>query len=75
MTKNEMLNLYYNENYDKIQNLIKNAMQKGEHYIHVGREGYGWDPDYVCTDKTKSKLLEDGFEILEASYDEWQIQW
>ena len=76
MTKDEMIKQYYANNYTTIQNQIKEAMEKGEHYIYVGIDGFdGFKPECLCTYETRDKLIEDGFEVTDASYDEWKISW
>ena len=35
----------------------------------------GFKLDHLCTYKTRDKLIEDGFEITDAGYDEWKISW
>lgn len=76
MTKDEMLEIYNINNYTIIQDQIKNAMMQGEHHIYVGIEGFdGFKPERLCTYKTRDKLIEDGFEVTEADYDEWKISW
>ena len=76
MTKDEMIKQYYANNYTVIQNQIKEAMEKGKHYIYVGIEGFdGFKSDRLCTYETRDKLIEDGFEVSEADYDEWRISW
>lgn len=76
MTKDEMLKNYNNNNYTIIQQHIKEAMQNGENHIYVGIEGFdGFKPDYLCTYETRDKLIEDGFEVTKADYDEWKISW
>lgn len=77
MTKDEMLQQYAKSNYDIIQNHIKEAMQKCDHHIYVGKESFATDfkPEWVCLDKTKERLEEDGFEFYESSFEEWKITW
>lgn len=77
MTKDEMIRLYANDNYDIIQNHIKDAMQSNEHYIYVGQEYCSSDfkRDWVCLDSTVEKLRDDGFEVESCSYDQWKISW
>ena len=76
MTKVEMLKKYNINNYTIIQEQIKEAMLHGEHYIYVGIEDFdGFKPERLCTYETRDKLIEDGFEVTEASYDEWKISW
>ena len=76
MTKDEMLEIYNVDNYIIIQDQIKNAMLQGEHHIYVGIEGFdGFKPERLCTHETRDKLIEDGFEVTEADYDEWKISW
>lgn len=76
MTKDEMLEKYNINNYTIIQEQIKEAMLQGEHHIYVGIEGFdGFTPERLCTYETKNKLIEDGFEVTDASYDEWKISW
>lgn len=79
MTKDEMLRKYAitNENnYDIIQEHIKEAMQNGESNIIVGIEGFdGFKPDWICTWQTKNRLKEDGFRVEECDYNEWMISW
>ena len=77
MTKDEMLKEYGLSNYETIQNHIKEAMQKGEHCVYVGKEWYAHDfkPEWVCLDSTKEKLIEDGFDVDEFDYHEWKINW
>lgn len=71
-----MIKQYYANNYAVIQNQIKEAMEKGEHYIYVGIDGFDrFKPDRLCTYETRDKLIEDGFEVTEADYDEWKISW
>ena len=72
-----MLQQYAKGNYDIIQNHIKDAMLKCEHHIYVGKESFATNfaPDWVCLDKTKERLEEDGFEFYEHSFDEWKISW
>ena len=51
-------------------------MKKGERYIYVGIEGFDrFKPERLCTYETRDKLIEDGFEITDACYDEWKISW
>lgn len=51
-------------------------MKNGERHIYVGIEGFdGFKLDHLCTYKTRDKLIEDGFEITDAGYDEWKISW
>ena len=77
MTKGEMLRQYVKSNYDIIQNHIKEAMQKGAHRIYVGKESFAEDfkKEWVCLDKTKERLEEDGFEFRASNYEEWEISW
>ena len=76
MTKDEMIKQYYANNYTTIQNQIKKKKKKGEHYIYVGIDGFdGFKPECLCTYETRDKLIEDGFEVTDASYDEWKISW
>ena len=76
MSKDEMLKNYDANNYTVIQDQIKSAMLKGDHYIYVGIEGFdGFKPECLCTYETRDKLIEDGFEITAADYDEWKISW
>ena len=71
-----MLKNYNANNYTIIQNQIKNAMLQGERYIYVGIEGFdGFKPERLCTYETRDKLIEDGFEVTKADYDEWKISW
>ena len=71
MTKDEMLKECFADNYAIIQQQIK-----GEYHIYVGIEGFdGFKPEHLCTYETKDKLIDDGFEITDASYDEWKISW
>lgn len=76
MTKDEMLKECFADNYAIIQQQIKEAMKNGERHIYVGIEGFdGFKLDHLCTYKTRDKLVEDGFEITDAGYDEWKISW
>ena len=76
MTKDEMLKKYWANNYTVIQNQIIEALQNGEHHIYVGIEGFdGFKPERLCTYETKNKLIEDGFRVTDAGYDEWKISW
>jgi len=77
MTKDEMLQQYTRSNYDNIQRHIKEAMQEGAHRIYVGKENFAGDfkEDWVCLDKTKERLEEDGFVFESADFDEWEISW
>ena len=76
MTKDEMLKECFADNYTIIQHQIKEAMKNGERHIYVGIEGFdGFKLDHLCTYKTRDKLIEDGFEITDAGYDEWKISW
>lgn len=76
MTKDEMLKECFADNYAIIQRQIKDAMKNGERHIYVGIEGFdGFKLDHLCTYKTRDKLIEDGFEITDAGYDEWKISW
>ena len=76
MLKDEMLKNYSANNYMVIQNQIIEAMQNGKHYIYVGIEGFdGFKPERLCTYETRDKLIEDGFEVSNADYDEWKIRW
>ena len=76
MTKDEMLKECFADNYAIIQRQIKEAMKNGERHIYVGIEGFdGFKLDHLCTYKTRDKLIEDGFEITDAGYDEWKISW
>lgn len=76
MTKDEMLKECFADNYAIIQHQIKEAMKNGERHIYVGIEGFdGFKLDHLCTYKTRDKLIEDGFEITDAGYDEWKISW
>ena len=76
MTKDEMLKECFADNYAIIQHQIKEAMKNGERHIYVGIEGFdGFKLDHLCTYKTRDKLIEDGFEITDAGYDEWNISW
>ena len=76
MTKDEMLKECFADNYAIIQHQIKEAMKNGERHIYVGVEGFdGFKLDHLCTYKTRDKLIEDGFEITDAGYDEWKISW
>lgn len=76
MTKDEMLKECFADNYAIIQHQIKEAMKNGERHIYVGIEGFdGFNLDHLCTYKTRDKLIEDGFEITDAGYDEWKISW
>ena len=76
MSKDEMLKECFADNYAIIQHQIKEAMKNGERHIYVGIEGFdGFKFDHLCTYKTREKLIEDGFEITDAGYDEWKISW
>ena len=76
MTKDEMLKECFADNYAIIQQQIKEAMKNRERHIYVGIEGFdGFKLDHLCTYKTRDKLIEDGFEITDAGYDEWKISW
>ena len=77
MTKDEMIDEYMNDNYDIIQNHIKEAMKKGEHHIYVGMEWFADDfkQEWVCLNSTRDRLIEDGFRVEEVDYDEWGIYW
>ncbi len=77
MTKDEMLKEFRIDNYHVIQRHIRDAMQKGERHIYVGRESFatGFKPDWVCLDRTKDMLIDDGFEVESADFDEWKISW
>ena len=76
MAKDEMLKECFADNYAIIQHQIKEAMKNGERHIYVGIEGFdGFKLDHLCTYKTRDKLIEDGFEITNAGYDEWKISW
>ena len=76
MTKDEMLKECFADNYAIIQQQIKEAMKNGERHIYVGIEGFdGFKLGHLCTYKTRDKLIEDGFEITDAGYDEWKISW
>ena len=77
MTKDEMLKLYANDNYDIIQKHIKDAMQTNKHCIYVGCEDCASDfkQEWVCYDSTVEKLRDDGFEVEHYSYDQWKISW
>lgn len=79
MTKDEMLRKYAltsEKNYGIIQEHIKEAMEKGEHNIIVGIEGFdGFKPGWICTYETRDKLRHDGFKVEECDYDEWEISW
>ena len=76
MTKDEMIKEGFADNYAIIQHQIKEAMKNGERHIYVGIEGFdGFKLDHLCTYKTRDKLIEDGFEITDAGYDEWKISW
>ena len=71
-----MLKECFADNYAIIQQQIREAMKNGERHIYVGIEGFdGFKLDHLCTYKTKDKLIEDGFEITDAGYDEWKISW
>ena len=71
-----MLKECFADNYAIIQQQIKDAMKNGERHIYVGIEGFdGFKLDHLCTYKTRDKLIEDGFEITDAGYDEWKISW
>ena len=71
-----MLKECFADNYAIIQQQIKEAMKNGERHIYVGIEGFdGFKLDHLCTYKTRDKLIEDGFEITDAGYDEWKISW
>ena len=76
MTKDEMLKECFADNYAIIQHQIKEAMKNGECHIYVGIEGFdGFKLERLCTYETRDKLIEDGFEITDARYDEWKISW
>lgn len=76
MTKDEMLKECFADNYAIIQHQIKEAMKNRERHIYVGIEGFdGFKLERLCTYKTRDKLIEDGFEITDAGYDEWKISW
>ena len=76
MTKDEMLKECFADNYAIIQHQIKEAMKNRERHIYVGIEGFdGFKSERLCTYKTRDKLIEDGFEITDAGYDEWKISW
>ena len=72
-----MLQKFANDNYNIIQEHIKEAMQKGKHCIYVGCEDCRNDfkSDWVCNDSTVEKLREDGFDVHSYSYDQWEISW
>ena len=71
-----MLKECFADNYAIIQQQIREAMKNGERHIYVGIEGFdGFKLDHLCTYKTRDKLIEDGFEITDAGYDEWKISW
>ena len=71
-----MLKECFADNYAIIQHQIKEAMKNGERHIYVGIEGFdGFKLDHLCTYKTRDKLIEDGFEITDAGYDEGKISW
>ena len=40
---------------------------------HKGFDGF--KSERLCTYETRDKLIEDGFEITDAGYDEWKISW
>lgn len=76
MTKDEMLKKYAMDNYNVIQEHIKDAMKKGERHIYVGMEwSHDFKPEWVCLDSTKDMLIDDGFEVESADFDEWKISW
>lgn len=76
MTKDEMLKECFADNYAIIQQQIREAMKNRERHIYVGIEGFdGFKSECLCTYKTRDKLIEDGFEITDAGYDEWKISW
>ena len=81
MTKDEMMDLYYNKNpqknYEEALKRIKGAMQNGEKYIYlpgkINPDGFNW----AATEETISKLREDGFDIdvVWNPCEYWSIEW
>ena len=81
MTKEEMMNLYYREdieaNFEKAQEMIKEAMIKGDKYVFLpgksSRDEFGW----CATPETIARLREDGFDIdvFWNPWDYWSVEW
>ena len=81
MTKDEMLIKYYDiddeRNYEKAQELIKEAMLKGEKYVYLPNEFCPTITGWYVTDNTIERLRKDGFDINKAwNPDEyWSVEW
>lgn len=81
MTKEEMMNLYYREdieaNFEKAQEMIKEAMIKGDKYVYLpgknSRDEFGW----CATPETIARLREDGFDIdvVWNPWEYWSVEW
>lgn len=81
MTQEEMMNLYYREdveaNYEKAQEMIKEAMIEGDKYVYLpgknSRDEFGW----CATPETIDRLREDGFDIdvVWNPWEYWSVEW
>ena len=80
MTRKEMEEKYFNlngeKNYEEAQRRIKEAMERGEMYVYLPREGYSCF-SWWATSETIQRLREDGFDIDKVwqPSEYWSIEW
>ena len=77
MTREEMMKQYYESNYEKAQEMIQKAMEKGDKYVYLpgknSRDEFRW----CATPETIDRLREDGFDIdvVWSPWEYWSVEW
>lgn len=71
------LTLESENNYREAQQLIAEAMKKGEEYVYLPGKCNTEDFNWVATNETISRLREDGFDIDEMwdPWEYWSVEW
>lgn len=82
MTKQEMLKKYYSPhseetNYQRAQEIIKEAMEKEEKYVYLPGKCSRDEFDWAALPSTISRLRDDGFDIdvVWQPWEYWSIEW
>lgn len=83
MTKEEMMNAYYTQWYDKLnyeeaQRRIREAMESGKKYVYLpGKNNSRREFTWSATEETIERLRKDGFDIdmVWDPWEFWSVEW